>query len=305
MIEVLGHISVRARVPAEADWVAASGFIRANFEERDTIVVAPDWADPTLRLHLGDLIPLSHAGRSDLANVERLWVVSLRGQISHWTPKRNGELLHPTDIERFGRVSVLRYDLGESSVVYDLTTNVERATVTMTENDVEKPCAWSVGRERGRGGLSTNTILPEARFRCEARRDWLAVAETVIEDLDLQPRHCVWQHPPNRDGLIRTTYQDVPLGERIVLYTGIYYGHEKTRERPPYSVRVLVDGAEVGRLDHEDGDGWARIELPTQQHGTHKERGDIAIEVFAEINPHYKSACWAATVRDAAREVSE
>ncbi len=305
MIELIGHVNVRARVPSDAHWTAASDYIRANFDEDDTIGVAPAWADPTLRYHLGDLIPLSHAARSDLASADRFWVVSLRGQISRYTPHRDGEPVTPDHIERFGPVSVLRYDLGASPVIFDLTSHVDEATVSITENDEEKPCRWSVARERGRGGLSTNTILPKGRFRCDPRRDWLAVAETAIEDLDLQPRHCVWQHPPNRDGLVRTVYEDVPLGERIVLYTGIYYEHERTRERPPYSVRVLVDGSEVGRLDHEDGDGWARIELPTQLHGTRKERGDIAVEVFAEVNPHFKSACWSATVRGPRREVGE
>jgi hypothetical protein len=59
--------------------------------------------------------------------------------------------------------------------------------------------------------------------------------------------------------------------------------------------RVLVDGEERGRMTHRDGDGWARIDVPTGV-----ARGELAIEVSA-VEPRLRSFCWAASARTAAQ----
>src|SRR5262249_43309751 len=51
--------------PREADWRAASAFVRAGFATGDLIVAAPGWADPMMRLVLGDLVPVAVAARAD------------------------------------------------------------------------------------------------------------------------------------------------------------------------------------------------------------------------------------------------
>ena len=48
-------------------------------EPTDRIVAAPSWIDPIVRHHLGDLLSLRLAAPSDLAGIERVWEVGIRG----------------------------------------------------------------------------------------------------------------------------------------------------------------------------------------------------------------------------------
>jgi hypothetical protein len=187
-------------------------------------------------------------------------------------------------------VHVARWDLDPSRVIYDFTRRVRQADVSLAGN----ACPFRrFGPPRG-GGLGRGVLYPAERFVCDPRRDWLWVAPVVMEDLALQPRHCVWQHPAGSTPL-RVTFADVPLGERVVFYGGLYYEHERMRQGGPVLARVLVDGEERGRMTHRDGDGWARIDVPTGV-----ERGELAIEVSA-VEPRLRSFCWAASARTAAQ----
>src|SRR4051812_37695864 len=103
-----------SRVPPEDDWIAAAALVRTQLESNDAISVAPAWADPLLRLHLGDRMNAKLSGRADLAAFERLWVLSIRGRRSPEAPARE-----PDFEQTFGRVSVARYDFGPSPVVFD------------------------------------------------------------------------------------------------------------------------------------------------------------------------------------------
>lgn len=291
IVEVVGHLVVRARVVDDADWAAAAERVRREHRAGDLVVVAPEWADPVLRRHLGDVISLADAGRSDLAPFERLWVLSIRGHLAPETPDGPPEL-----DEQIGRVRVLRWALPPSPVLYDLVEHVRDARVTMIDGEREVPCPWrDEGRARG-GGLGAGPVTPAGRHSCDARRPWLWVGATVQDDLDLRPRYCVWQHPAGPSP-IRATFDDVPLGDSLVLYGDIYYEHERDREHGPVHVAVRVDGEVVGRMAHADGDGWKRMVAATQRPGRpRRERGQISIEVSAP-NPHLRSMCWAATTR--------
>ncbi len=291
IVEVVGHVVVRARVVDESDWAAAAERVRREHRAGDLVVVAPEWADPILRRHLGDVIALADAGRSDLARFERLWVLSIRGHRAPETPEGPPEL-----DEQVGRVRVLRWALPPSPVLYDFVEHVRDARVTMIDGEHEVPCPWrDEGRPRG-GGLGAGPVTPAARHACDPRRPWLWVGATVQDDLDLRPRYCVWQHPAGPSP-IRATFEDVPLGDSLVLYGDLYYEHERDREHGPVHVAVRVDGELVGRMVHADGEGWKRLVAATQRPGRpRRERGQVSIEVSAP-NPHLRSMCWAATTR--------
>lgn len=288
VIELVGHGVAQQRAITTSDWDRASDLVRASWESGDTVVVAPTWLDPQVRLHLGDLIGIRHAGASDLAPFDRLWVISGRGHDSPWSPPREPDLHRPA-----GRLLVERWDLGSSSLLFDLTSSIEHAEVFRGN----RLCRWRRSAPSG-GGLGSGPLFPGEHHFCGPEQ-WLLTGETVNEDLHLQPRHCVWQHPAPGGEPIRATFRDIPLGERLVLYAGIYYEHERMREHGPATLRVLRGDDEIGRLVHEDGDGWERIESQTGGG-----RGDITIEVTAD-NPHLRSMCWAATTRGPAREFGE
>jgi hypothetical protein len=285
LFEVGAHVLARSRVPKPEDWRAAAGFVRSQLRPRDLIVAAPGWTDPLLREVLGDRIDLPMVGRSDTAAYERLWSLSIRGARPREAPPG------PPSLQRsFGRVLVRRWELGDSPVSYDFAEHLPRAQVSASEGGAPRPCPLRrFGPPRG-GGLGVGVLPPEQRFGCGSGAHGAWVASVVLEDLALTARHCVYAAPTGPEPL-RVAFEDVPLGERLVLYGGLYYEHERMREGGPVSLRVLVDGREAGRMLHRDGDGWKRMELAMA-----RGRGEVAFEVSAP-DPRRRSFCWSATIR--------
>jgi hypothetical protein len=126
------------------------------------------------------------------------------------------------------------------------------------------------------------------------------VAPVVIEDLDLKPRYCIWQHPAGREP-VRVTFRNAPLGDRIRFYAGLYYEHERYRKGGPVSAVIRVNGERVAEMVHRDGDGYKTLEAATQKPNDRRATGDIAIEVTAP-QTRKRSFCWAASVRGNAQE---
>ena len=300
LVEVVGHMVIRARVPSDASWRAAAAYLAAEKRDHDLVVMAPAWADPLLRLWHGDRMGFAEAGPSDLEGFDRMWVVSIRGARAADEPRRA-----PDGVELFGNILVKRWDLGASTQVFDFTAHAQEAEVFMVQGDQPQPCPWRDFGTASGGGLGAGAMTPVTRAACDPHRPWLWVGRTVTEDLDLLPRDCVWQHPAG-DEPIRVIYRDVPLGDRIVFYGGIYYEHERKLEGGPINARILVDGAEVGRMTHRDGDGWKRIESltrpPADASTAPEQRGDIAFEVTASV-PHLRTFCWSAAVHRGRREM--
>lgn len=282
------------RVPSEQDWSVAADHVRAQLKPKDAIAVAPGWADPLLRLYLGDSIPLKLAGRSDLDGYERLWVLSIRGAHAPEAPLRE------PDFERsFGRVSVERYDLPPSPVLFDLADQLSTAHVTRRIGAVDQPCMLrTFSPTVSHGGLGGGVIAPERRFQCDdGEKFWLWVGLTTIEALDLSPHRCIWTHPQGTEP-IAITYHDVPLGGRLSLWAGLDYHDERDQDKGPVSLRVLVDGREVSVFTHRDGDGMAHYEIGLREAlaGQVPERGELRFEVTAPA-PFRRSFCWTGTVQ--------
>jgi hypothetical protein len=294
-VEVLSFAVAQRRVVTEDDWAAAAEVVREGFEEGDAITVAPRWADPLLRQHLGDLIDPAMAGRSDLEGYRRLWTLSIRGHRPVDAPPVDAAV----DV-LVGRVRVLRWPLPAPTVLYDFVEHVADARVEWVEGGEARPCHWDArGRPQG-GGLGAGPLTPGQLHRCDPRRPWLWVGATTQDTLDLEPRRCLWQHPPGPEPL-RATFTDVPLGDRVVLYGGIYYEHERHEEHGPVSAEVFVDGASLGALTREDGDGWVRFEASTRLPGRTSDRGTVVVEVTAP-DPNLRTFCWAGSTRTGAVE---
>jgi uncharacterized protein YndB with AHSA1/START domain len=289
--ELAWHATTRARVAPLSDWRAAAAFVRAQKRPGDLVTSAPGWTDPILRHVMGDAIGFAEAGRTGTAKWTRMWALTVRGELPEDAPPM------PPELERgFGRVRVVRWNLGPSPVLFDLVENVRRAEVVRVEGGRERPCTWR-RREVHGGGLGYGTLEPAESAACDPRRPWLWVGATMAEDLDLRPRYCVWQHPQGPEP-IRVTYRDVPLGTRLVLHGGMYSEHERMGEHGPVTVVVKVDGSEVGRMVHRDLEGWKRMEARTAER--EGQRGDVSVEVMAD-DPHLRTFCWSATIEHGPR----
>lgn len=285
-IELIGHTVIQARVPTEAEWAAASAYVRAHHEPEDVIVAAPAWADPLLRKHLGDLLPLPVAGRSDLAPFKRYWELGIRGATSAEAPR-----IVPEEDLNIGPFRIRRWDLGEPTVRYDFASHVREASVSITRGGRPMPCPIRRMPESA-GGINTGSMFPSERAQCDMQRTWLFVADTVHEDLDYLPRHCIWQHPQGSEP-VSATFKNVPLGDRLVFYGGLYAQHERKLEGGPVKARVYVDDELVGSIEHRDGEGWKRAEFEMGGKAT----GTVRVDVTAE-QPHLRTFCWSATTRE-------
>lgn len=284
------------RVPTESDWAGAAELVRQKLAPKDAITVAPGWADPLLRLYLGDRITTKISGRSDLSAFDRLWVLSIRGAVAPDAPQRPANFT-----QAFGRVRVERFDFEPSKVLVELADAINTARVEIRTNGVDEVCALHTFPPTVvQGGLGGGVIAPRQRFQCDSeQRPWLWVGPTVIESLDLSPRRCIWTHPQGAEP-ISITYQDIPLGARVVLYGGLDYHDERDLEKGPVGLRVFISGREVGNFVHRDGDGMARYEIDTRSAGTDG-KGDLRLEVTAPA-PFRRSFCWTGSVQSGTRK---
>ncbi|MGB5694009.1 MAG: hypothetical protein WBM46_00015 [Polyangiales bacterium] len=282
--ELLAHALIERAIPNDQSWEAASAFVRRRYQPSDQIVAAPSWVGPIVRSELGDLLSLRRAAPSDLAGVDRIWEVGIRGATTRAEP--------PALEEEFGRVRVRMWPVVTDRVVYDFVEHIEDAEVELVRSDEAKTCPWMNVRA-GEGGLGRGPMAPSERFVCDPDRPWLWVAATVLADLDLRPRRCIWQHPAGTDP-VRVTFRDVPLGERLVIRGGIDYFSERRRVFGPVTLRVFVDDRLTAELVHDDGDGWSGIELDTSALGL--DRAVVRFETTAQ-DPSARSFCWAASTR--------
>jgi hypothetical protein len=116
LVETGVAVTARARVATDADWDAAAVEVRAGFQPGDVIAFAPAWADQVGRAHLGDLVTVEMAGRSDADRYARVWEVSIRG--AHAPDAAGGKLVRES---QHGRVRVALWEKPATPVVYDFT----------------------------------------------------------------------------------------------------------------------------------------------------------------------------------------
>lgn len=294
LTEVLGHYLTVARVPSASDYHAALGYVAEHWQEGDAIASAPRWIDPNVRAAAGARIDDRMAGRSDLDAYRRLWVVSIRGARAIDAPERA-----PDETRSFGEVHLARWDLPTPTVIYDFTDHVAEAHAFRRNGEgPETPCRAAPTRGAAPGGLQAGPQTTAHHFECGSGGEpWLWVGATVNEDLELRPRRSIYQHPVE-GGTIALQFDDVPLGDTVVLYSGVWWEFERSEDGAPITMRILLDGEEIGLGVHHDGDGWSRMEaaIPEARRGG---RGVVRFEVRT-TNAYHRSYSWQATMRRAA-----
>ena len=292
VFELVAHPMIRAAIPSDESWEAASAFVRARYKPSDRIVAAPAWADPIVREQLGDLLSLRMAAPPDAAGIDRLWELSIRGARSRD---------EPADLEKdFNGLRVRMWSLRNDALIYDFVEEIAGAEVELVGENHSKTCPWVAARQAP-GGLEHGPMSPRERFVCDARRPWLWVGATVLSDLELQPRRCIWQHPAGADP-VRVTFADVPLGDRLLVHGGIDYQAERKRVHAPVTLRVWINERMAAELVHEDGDGWSGLNIDTS--GLGFERATVRFETTAD-NPAARLFCWSASTVEARSPVDD
>ncbi len=262
LVETGAALTARARGATAADWDAAAAAVRAGFGPGDAIAFAPAWADQLGRAHLGDLVTVEMAGRSDVDRYARVWEVSIRG--AHSPDVAGARLVREA---QHGRVRVALYEKAATPIVYDFTAAAGDARVLRGE----QPCFGDAQNGWHCGSQHVERRTLEIDYR--PRRGMLVPA-------DRQPTTLGWN--------------EAPLGSTLVVYAGLHDYYARKSADGVVDFSVDVDG--VGKLSARiaNGDGWRRFEIDTRAlAGT---RHAVTFHVSA-ANPAWRNLGFHAEVR--------
>lgn len=229
VVETANAVLAPTRAPSEQDWSAAAAKVRAGFQPGDLIVAAPAWADPLMRLQLGDLVPVPVAGRMDAGRYGRIWEVAQRGARS---PETAGARV--AERARFGKLTVTRWEKRAAAVTFDFVAQWRQATMSVARPDgVEIPC----------------TLGPE-RFACMN-----ATLGAEVLEIDTSLRHALSLQPVEGVALV-LEYPAVALGRELAVAAGLHNVWLRKAGAGIVRLRVTVDGRELGALPASSTSGW-------------------------------------------------
>lgn len=290
LVELGLHFWFAKRPPTFEEWGAVGDVVPTFAPASAPIVVAPRWAEPLARKALGDdRMPLAHVARSDTSRFERAVEVSILGErapeLAGWIEERS--VSHGKFHYRLLRNPKHR------PVITDFVERARPPTAEAFLTEPAEPCRWNAHARPMSGGLGGNPTFPAERFEC-AGGPFISVGVTVIADEQFVARRCLWSHPP-RVGEIVTRFRSVPLGATIEGHSGMYWMIERERKGAPVTIAVRVDGDEIGKIEHHDGEGWAGFELPL---GAHANKAAATVEFgVSSRNYQHRHFCFEATSR--------
>lgn len=271
LVETVASWVLAGPPASKENWRQAAKTVRGEFKEGDLLLFAPKWIDPKGRLHLGDLLDLNQMSRPDEAAFSRIWVVGLQGQ-------RRSETGDARLLKRhqLGDLEVSLYERSTDPALYDFYEKIHEATVQMVRPD---------------GSISQICPYDRRRRRHQCRAGWNNVRQKLAE-VDFTLRRCLYAHPVDKETL-EIHFPKAQLGTRLVIYTGLdgydprlkarravylWKNPEKRkgknkgkrdprgpRELKDVRLRVLVNGKEVGVVNHPIDDRWRRNVLDTSK----------------------------------------
>lgn len=238
LVETAQALVAPSRAPTTADWRAASAELRQGFRTGDLIVAAPAWADPVMRMHVGDLLPIPVAARMDDARFGRVWEIAQRGARA---PEAVGErVVHE---RRFGALTVRRIERPAAEVTYDFLERWQDAYVTRWDavQRSSTPCPWA-----------------NDAFRCPAHG---VEARRMLVEVDNTIRRAILA-PPVANAVVGIQFPSVSLGRELVVYVGL---HDTWARKVPGTVNfeVWVGGAPAASTVVDNRSGWRRLRIDT------------------------------------------
>ena len=126
---LLFDLTLSWRLPSDADWAEAAGYLRSQAREGDAAQLWPVWAERA-RLFV-DAMPVlaeEDLAGADFVGVQRLWLVALPRTPFFKTPQLP-ERATGSEEHRFGALSVRAWDLHAPAIAADLTASPEEHEV--------------------------------------------------------------------------------------------------------------------------------------------------------------------------------
>ena len=279
LAELALHFYFARRAPDAEEWAAVRPLVASLHKSGDAVVVAPYWAEPMARLAFGDeLMPVRDVARPDVSRYKEALEVSILGrpapELEGWKVARE---------ERKGKFTLrAMQNPSPVNVTFDFTDHIDpsSAAVHVDKTASRTDCNFNPNATVEGGGLGGPPIYPAARFVCPGEPVHVFVGVTVIDDEKAHPRRCIWSHPPGGDAELVTRFRNVPLGSKIHGHAGAGWLIERDRAVPPFTIKVVVAGQEVGRVRHEPGDFWKPFEVPLAEPSA-RQTADVEFRVSA------------------------
>jgi hypothetical protein len=269
LVEAVNAVVAPACAPDDKDWRAAAAKVRGGFRAGDLVVAAPGWADPMMRLQLGDLVPMSVAGRMDAGRFGRIWEISQRGARAAET-----QGAHLASTSRHGALSVKLWETPAARVVYDFLAEWQKATLLVaTADQGEMPC-W----------------MAPTKFQCG---EGTSLGPELLE-IDTTPRNGLAVEPHERTTTI-LEYADASFGRALVVAAGLHNVWLRKSGDGKVHVRVLADGRELGSVDATSVSGWALRRFDTSDLAGRQ--GRVRFEITTD-KAHGRHLGFAAEARD-------
>jgi hypothetical protein len=239
VVEAAVALIAPSRAPKDQDWEAAAREIRAGFAPGDLIVAAPAWADPIMRMHLGDLVPLPVAARFDDARFGRVWEIGQRG--AHAPEATRGAVALE---KRFGALTLRRVERPPAVITYDFLDRWTEAHVTrQTPGHPDVDCPWNGERFQ----------CPEIGFNF-VRAQTVEVDTTVHRGLLAQPVG---------GATVVIDYPAAVLGRELVVATGLHDVWMRKAGKGVVDLRVFVGGVLRATAQATNDSGWQLTHVDT------------------------------------------
>jgi hypothetical protein len=238
LVETAQALLAPTRVPSAANWTAAAREIRAGFQPGDLIVAAPAWADPIMRMHVGDLLPISVAARMDDARFSRVWEIDQRGA------RALEAAVGTVALERrYGALTVRRTERPAPQITYDFLEQWQDANVTRWEpaSRTSTACPW----------------VTDA-FRCPATGNEV---RRMLVEVDNTIRRAILA-PPVMNSVMGIEFPAAALGRELVVAVGL---HDTWARKLPGAVtfEVWIAGAPVATTVVDNRSGWRQLHIDT------------------------------------------
>jgi len=232
LVETASALIAPRRAPTDDDWRAAAGEVRAGFRPGDLIVAAPAWADPVMRMHLGDLISIPIAGRMDGARFSRVWEIDQRGARAPET--RDGRVVLE---RRHGALTLRQVERAGAAVSYDFLARFNDAHVSRVDaSGAALPCPWQGDRFQ----------CPLIGFNYVRRQ---------LVEVDTHLRWALLAQPVDHARTV-VEYPAVVLGREIAIATGLSNVWMRKAAKGPVELTVTIDGKPALHVTTHNESGW-------------------------------------------------
>jgi len=289
--ELGASVYLSGRFPQLDEWRALKAEVGALKDDRDLIVIAPEWAEPLARSAFTDsLMPIEDVARPDEASYRRAVEVSALGNvnplIANWPV---------TSQKRFGKfVLRTRTNPAFKPPLFVLTDHALPPDLSVSERGLSGEttlCRYGTRPPSSASGLLARPAFPRQRFSCgPSEADF--VGRTIIDDQNYRSRRCLWANPAS-GGLLTLNFADVPLGDQLYGYIGFSFFRFRDQGWPKVMVSFAVDGVQLGSHAHLPESGWQPFQFSTTQfRGSPRE---VRMEIFGAESRELELCFYAAT----------